>query len=260
MTTTVDIVNRALLAIASRGEVANMEERSQEARLARILYPPTRDALLRAAPWGFAKRTGYLSLRKSAPGTPTGVPSASAWDARTMPTQPWLYEYAVPPDCVMVRWVSPTAGASDTYAGTIFSVALPSPTGAGVAKVRFELGVSTDASGSQVAAINTNAATATCCYTARVENENLWDAGFQEAMVASLASQFAGPITGKDQTKRYMAQQAMQAVESAKAQNGNEGVTIIDHVPDWLTTRGIANSTTAQDFISGYVTPSFLVF
>jgi len=86
--------------------------------------------------------------------------------------------------------------------------------------------------------IATNAQAPILCYTKKIENPDLWDASFEQGMIAGLASQLAFPITGDLKIKGTLAQDANQVLMEARAADGNEGLVIYDHVPDWIQARG----------------------
>jgi hypothetical protein len=263
MTTSVDIVNRALSAVAARSTIANFDlEQSKEAKEARLLYGPTRDALLRAAPWDFCKRVEYLTLLKAAPGTPENTSTATTWDPATMPAPPWLYEYAYPSDCVFVRYVAPPPQTlTDALTPPIFSVAAYSPQVVPrIQPSRFMIGSGKDSLGNQTTIINTNVQTATCCYNVRVTVEDLWDPSFQEAMVQALAARFAMSLTGNLDVVKIAAAQARQAITEARTRDGNEGLTKIESVPDWLRVRGVLGDyASSGNYYTPWSDPSFLV-
>lgn len=261
MTTSTDIANRALAAIAARTTIANVElEQSPEAKQVRLLYAPTRDALLRAAHWNFARRTASLSLLKSAPGTPENPSGGGAWNPATMPAPPWLYQYAYPSDCVLMRYVippPPVAGATTPpIFSTPYSGSVPIPSARPVA---FVVANDDDSTNNPINVVLTNAASAVGCWTRRIESEDLWDASFQEAMVMALGSRLALALTGNVDVSRNVAQQAMGTITAARARDGNEGITTVDHVPDWLIARGYSPAIVVQNFIAPWSTPSFLV-
>lgn len=260
MTSKVDIANRALSAIAAKSTIANYElEQSAEAKQVRLLYEPTRDALLRAAHWNFARRTTYLTRLKAAAGTPEN-PSGGAWNPATMPAPPWLYEYAYPSDCVLMRYVTPQPATSDALTPPIFSggvevtAAVPA-----VRAAAFAVASSTDTNNLPINVVLTNVRDAIGCYTMRVESEDLWDASFQEAMVQALGARLALSLTGNVDVARASANQAMSSIMQARARDGNEGTTTLDHVPDWLVARGYSPGITVQNYITPWATPSFLV-
>lgn len=260
MTTSTDMTNRALGAIASRATVANLElEQSAEAKQARLFYNPTRDALLRAAHWNFARKTAYLTLLKSAPGTPEN-PTGGAWNPATMPAPPWLYEYAYPSDCVLMRYVSPPPPTAGDTTPPIFSSAAVGPIPMLAPRTSpFIVASGTDVTSNPINVVLTNAQTTIGCYTYRVESEDLWDASFQEAMAFALGSRLALSLTGNVDVARSAAQQAMSAIMTARARDGNEGITVLDHTPDWIVARGYTPGISVQNFVAPWITPAFLV-
>src|SRR5438045_8831417 len=100
MASEVSICNRALQAIGTRTSIASLTEASVEARNCNLIYADTRDELLGMAYWNFAAKTAYLSLLKSAPGTPTNAASTASQWSSAFPAPPWLYEYVYPYDCI----------------------------------------------------------------------------------------------------------------------------------------------------------------
>jgi hypothetical protein len=76
-------------------------------------------------------------------------------------------------------------------------------------------------------------------YTADVQNPDLWDSLFHQAMVAALAARLALPISGKVQTANQFKQDANDAILIARAADGNEAEPSTDHTPDWIMARGL---------------------
>jgi len=262
MTTRTDIVNRALAAISAQADIVNSAENSKEAVAARLLYDPTRQQLLRAAHWNFARKTATLTLLKAAPGTPEN-PSATGVAAWTpdFPSPPWLYEYLVPADCQQLRFIVPSiafAGAGGGMSGGGNVNVAASAVGAMLPQ-KFVLASDTNQQGQQVNVVLSNQPQAIAVYTADVINENLWDSCFQEAMVFGLASRFAMTIAGDKSLARMVSQQAMMAVNAARVTDGNEGLTSGDSLPDWLRVRGYAGDWSGGSYTSGWVTPGFLL-
>lgn len=258
MVAPVDVVNRALSLIGARSTIANLDlEQSAEAKQARLLYAPTRDAMLRAAHWGFAKRTDYLSLLKAAPGTPEATDNGP-WNPQTMPAPPWLYEYAYPSDCLLVRYVASASGQIADLTPPIFSVDLAAPPASASRLAPFAIASGIDANQNPIRVVLTNAREAIATYTARIEAPELWDAGFHEALVAALASRLCIALTGNLELGQRAAQQALQALFTARTQDGNEGPMRADPIPDWLAVRGVAGPASAPQLMASWVTPSFL--
>ena len=115
MTSILDIANRALSAVGARSGAAgsvtalqSLNASSNEAFQVNLLLNPTRDDLLRAAHWNFARKTALLSLLKAAPGTPENSSTPTAWSS-AYPPPPWLYSYGYPSDCLKMRSVATQA-------------------------------------------------------------------------------------------------------------------------------------------------------
>jgi len=256
-----DIANRALIAVAARATITDFElENSPEAKLMRALFEPTRDALLRAANWNFSTKTAYLSLLRSAPGTPENPDNSSTvWDPDTMPPPPWLYEYLYPSDCIRMRYIPAGIWAGNTAAQIFpygsYTPNMPGPNNA----VRFEVRTSTDSNGDQANTIVTNADRALAVYTKRVENSALWDPSFQEAMVFSLAVRVCLQVNGSSEMLAQVKANAKSLVEAARANDGNEGLSKLDHTPDWIRARGPGAVPMSAPFILPWLDPFFLV-
>ncbi len=111
MTTTTDIVNRALQAIGTRTTVTASElanSSSNEAIQANLLLNADRDVLLRMAPWDCAGNFTNLTYISSVPGTPENQGPQSALWAKGQPAPPWAYEYQYPIDCLRAIYIIPT--------------------------------------------------------------------------------------------------------------------------------------------------------
>lgn len=234
MASEVTICNRALQAMGTRTTIASLTESSVEARNCSLIYADTRDEVLAMAHWNFAKKTGYLSLLKQAPGTPGGVASASQWST-AYPAPPWLYEYAVPSDAIGMRSV--VQQPVNAYVGVPFTsngqAAYPYFIGAGA---RFEV-ASDEIQGAQQNVVLTNQYQAIGIYTVRVTNTGLFSPLFVEALVQALSAKLALALTGNVALAGTKFAQANAMIIAARAEDANEGLTVIDNVPDWLAIR-----------------------
>jgi len=94
MASEVDICNLALSHIGASATISSLTEQSEEAFHCNLLYADARDSVLRAHPWGFAKR--HLAL--SDVGTPPGN---------------WSYRYSYPNDAIYAREILQTNTAGD---------------------------------------------------------------------------------------------------------------------------------------------------
>jgi hypothetical protein len=236
MTSVVSLCNRALSGIGTRSTIASLDEDSNEAIQCALIYEDTRDEVLQAAFWNFAQKTALLSLLKSAPGTPTNLTStASNWTS-DFPAPPWLYEYAYPSDGIQVRTI--IQQIQNQYVGTPFTTGgspiYPYSIGPGSF---FEVATDLDASGAAINVILTNQYQAIARYTQRVTDPNLFGAQFAEALVQALSAKLAVPLTGKVALANTKFAQANAIIVAARASDANEGLTVIDNMPDWITCR-----------------------
>lgn len=236
MASEVTICNRALQAIGTRTSIASLSEDSVEARNCALIFADTRDEILGMAYWNFAKKTTYLALLKSAPGTPSNAASTATQWSTAYPAPPWLYEYAYPEDCLQMRSVvqqiqnyyvgTPyTSGGTNTYP---YAVGPGSP---------FEVTTDEDTQGQQQTVVLTNQYQAIGVYTKRITNPGLFGASFTEALVQALAAKLALALSGQVPLANLKFAQANAIITQARATDGNEGLTVIDNMPDWITIR-----------------------
>lgn len=268
MSTPVDMANEALTAAMARpgDTIFAFTDKSVSAQYVRLYYQDTLDQMLRAAHWNFARKMAPMSLLLAAPGTPenTGV-GTQTWQPGVQPQPPWLYEYAYPPDCVLLRYISPQLNSSGLVGGLpIFSVPsyIPQPT-VTLQPQRFLVSLDDAlAAGAQRVAL-CNVEFALGVYTARVNNPDIWDPSFKAGFVAALAKRLVIPLSGNLKAINGFNQEAAQAILSARISDGNEGLTFAADTtrpPDWIRVRGYAG-----DYVTGsYYTymwgnPSFLV-
>lgn len=226
----VTIANMALGDAGSRVVIASLQEKSKEANTANIYYTATRDAVLQAARWNFARKQISLALLKDATKTPP--------DAVPVP---WLYEYAYPSDCIQGRYIMPMF---DALPGTI-----PGSPSASVYRgppVKYVVSNEPDNTGADIRVILTNQTQAIFVYTKRVTDPNMFDEQFLEAFVASLAAKLIKPLTGKDPSKQI--DLAIGLVRTAAASNGNEGLAVQEHTPDWMRVRGYLQDWAFPDY------------
>lgn len=222
-TSDVAICNLALSAVGTRSSIASLTEDSVEARECNLHYTPALEAVLSSAHWNFARKQATATLVKD--GTVAGTTNP--------PPPPWLYEYAYPNDCLNVRYILPQlASAQGVVPGTVAVESIAT------APVYFILSSDTDASGNDSNVLLTNQPQAILVYTKRITNPNLFDAGFLDAFALYLASRITFQLTGDRQLARDIFNRADALSKAARASNGNEGITVIDSVPDWIRVRG----------------------
>ncbi len=110
MTSTVEIVNRALQTIGTRTTVTAAEltnNSTNEAIQANLILENMRDDLLRMAPWDCALKTANLQYITSSSGTPENTSPATQLWTPGQPAPPWAYEYQYPVDCLRACYIIP---------------------------------------------------------------------------------------------------------------------------------------------------------
>ncbi len=234
----VELANEALSNIGTRSTISSLSEGSVEADTVSRYYNKVRQQMLRAAPWNFARAFAALSVLKALPGTPENTSPASSTWLPSYPPPPWLYTYAYPVDALMIRYVIPqtddVTGSTPIYSANGYTTINTIDRWA-----KFAVVVDKDEDDNDTRVIATNAVRAITCYTRDVDNPDVWDSMFERGFVWALAGAIAIPLTGKQKLAGGMFEQANSVINEARAQDGNEGLTIADHVPDWIRTRGI---------------------
>lgn len=214
MPTKVQIWNRALGFIGTQTQVATENEDSAEAHNCGIYYENVRQAILRSHTWNFARKQVAL--------TELG----NADDDTSL--QPWFYKYAYPSDCIRFRYVMPT----------VVPQAIPETLWTAQPPVRFIVSSDDDSVGNPRTVLLTNQDTATGVYTRDLSLLDLWDAMSLDALANGLAAKLAIPLTGDKQLAKAMIEQVGAIITDAKAKDGNEGLSIQNHTPDWIRVRG----------------------
>lgn len=212
----VQICNLSLSSIGTRSTIASLDEGSAEAIQCSLHYDVALEAALRGAHWNFARKQVALAL------------IADATQGQSVP-QPWTYEYALPANCLLARFVLPQT----TALGMPVPVAQQRP-------VPFVIGSDQDANGNDITVLLTNEPFAQLVYTGRMTNPAVYDPSFIDAFVPILGSKLAIPLTGDKATRQQQLQIAQALLNAAQVSNGNEGLTVIDHQPDWMRVRGFA--------------------
>ena len=245
MTTQIDIANRSLLAVGARTQISSFSpsDGSDEANAISVLWTPTYEALARTAHWNIFRKQATLSLTAAAMGTPEN-PSGTA----PLPPTPWNYEYAYPSDCLDFHYVvpsNPAAPAGTPPSTTINNAAgLWLPTGG---QIPFAVIYVADPNGAPTIQVVTNQEQAQGVYSVNQPNPAAWDSLFQAAMVASLGAYLVPALSLSLPLMNMCIKQAEMAIATARARDGNEGTTAMDHTPDWFAARA-----GAQGYGSGY--------
>lgn len=190
----VEVVNKALSLISARADVQSFEEVSPQAKAAALWFDDVRDQVLAAAHWGFSRRQVNLALRTEAP------------------QRPWAYEYSLPEDCILVRYL-----------------------GDGSRLVPFGLGGSAEGP-----TLLSDEPAAFATYTRREDNLGFWNQPALEALKFALAGTLAPALTGDMQKYRIFLQQANAVLLDARTREANQEPMVIgDWTPDWLAVRGV---------------------
>lgn len=250
MTAEVDIANRSLSSIGTRSTIASLDENSNEAIQAKLLFDPTRDEIMRLAPWNCSTNFANLSLICAAPGTPENpVVGTPNWQ-KGIPPPPWVYEYDYPSDCLRTLYIVPqfpTGFASGIPITTALTGGAPSFWNG--PPVRFKVAIdqigpdgkpASPPAGLDTKVILTNQQQPILCYVKRVTNPDVWDPLYQEAVVAALASKLVIALTGDKALANLKVAEANQRIVIARQGDGNEGLTVNDISPDWMRIRGIS--------------------
>lgn len=211
-TTDAEIVNQALVAIGEGQFVNDLDEESQPARVAKVIFARTRDALLERFQWPFANKRATLA-ELSSPTTETAY-ARDGWD----------YTYALPGDCIAPRAI------------TVTGVRAPPPAD------RIPFAVEADSTGGR-GSINgmvlvTDLATAELVYTGRVSVSALFPPLFTDALVWRLAAQFALGIQKKPAVAMQMEQMFERALSIAAASAMRQGREDQPVDSEFISTRG----------------------
>jgi len=236
MTDIVTLANQALLSVGARAYISSLTEGSDESNACSALIPLAYQELARKAWWNFLRQEVSLTLLKAAPGTPENPNGTLV----PYPAVPWLYSYALPSDSLKIRCVIPNIYANITPStGTISTglmnapLRLPSD-----GEIPFAVAYDVDSSKNPIQIILTNLSQANCIYTVNQPNPIVWDVGFQAAFVALLASYLVPALSLNLQLADMKFKEAMAIVAEARVEDGNEGYSSQDHIPDWLIARG----------------------
>lgn len=236
MTTKIDISNRALLSIGARAQVSsiNPSDGSVEADSISVLFTPTFESLGRSANWNCLRKSVDLSLLAAAQGTPENSDGTSY----PIPEFPWLYSYAYPSDCLKFNYIvpsNPTGTGGSTPQTTINNSA--GPYFPGIGQIPYVVSSSLDINNNPIIIILTNQDQAVGVYNANIPNPGIWDSMFQAAMVASLGVFLVPALSLSLPLMQLSIKTAEGIIAQARTADGNEGVTTMDHLPDWMRAR-----------------------
>jgi len=224
MASPIDICNRALSEIGSRGSlISSFNDPTNAAAQCQLWYDKLRRGLLRSAPWGFARSQAMLTQL------------GDAFPDNTAPF-PFLYKYAYPADCIKLRYIlfqPPQITNSVAPAVGLPVGGLPwlKPSRAN----RFL--IANDPVEGKV--ILSNVCNAVAVYTGDIQNVDLFDDLFDLALTSALAMKLCTPITGNVGQKESFRGEVTDALAQARAADGTEALASTDHQPDWIAARGV---------------------
>lgn len=253
MVSPVDVANLALDGIGARFSITSIDPpgppNNPNAVVVARQYQLRIDALHRAAHWNFARKQVALNVLKAAQGTPENP----AGTTLPIPPYPWQYEYSYPADCLAARFLipdPPLTGTTNVLAGGT----VQTPTWFPPIGFKFVVAVDTDKNGNQIKVILSDLEYAQLVYTARIQNPDLWDPQFVSAAAATLGAWLVNPLARNAQVLKEQIQIATNIITSARISDGNEGVTSVDHLPDWMSVRGWTgiNNGTFSDPLAWY--------
>lgn len=232
----VSIVNRALLSIGAEAQVdsINPSDGSTEADAAAVLFAPTFEALGRTAHWNCLRKQATLSLVAAAQGTPENPNGTTL----PIPPTPWLYQYAYPSDCLNLRFIVPSLPSNGINGIPLTTFNNAAPINLPMQAIPFVVSYGTDNNNNPLLFILTSQSQAQAVYTVNQPNPIIWDSMFQQAMVSSLAAFFVPALSLNAPLMDRAIAQAERLISSARVADGNEGVTVMDHTPDWIRARG----------------------
>lgn len=247
MTSPVDIANASLDGIGARFSITSLTPPLPlpNAPVVARQYGIRIDALHRAANWNFCRFQVAGNLLKAAQGTPENPNGTTL----PIPPVPWQYEYAVPSDCLKVRFLIPnppqggTANPPVLAAGTIATPTWPW-TNPGY---KFVVASDNDAKGNSYKCILTDLEYAQIIYTKRIVDPDQWDAHFINGAISYLGCWLVNPLARNAEVLKEQMEITKAVVESARISDGNEGMTDISHVPDWMAVRGATGYATLGD-------------
>lgn len=249
--TVINVVNRALLQIGARSNVASLDEGSTEANAAKILFQPTFESLARTAPWNCLRQQKKLSLLMAAAGTNENVNGTTL----PLPPTPWLYAYAEPSDCLQVRFLVPSLPNSTGTTPLTTASNTQGPWIPGQFQIPFAVAYSTDPKGNPIQIILTNQPQAQAVYTVNQPNPVIWDSLFSQAMVSSLAA-FLVPALSLNLPLMEMSVKTADAlITQARVRDGNEGSTSQNRNASWMDARvtGTLGNCYGNDCMTPYV-------
>jgi hypothetical protein len=202
----VEICNIALARIGVTMSIAALSEKSKEAIQCSLLYEQTRDRVLSAAPWPFARKFAALQLTGDAPDR-------------------WLYRYEYPNDCLDIRHVYPPLPSGMTASG--FRLWQRQ------SRAAYELAEGEDDNQT----LCTDVEQAVAEYTVRVVNPLRFTSQFSSALEWALAAELALPLAKGIDYAKNAAVKYEQEINETLAKSLNEEAPDVPADSEFVTVR-----------------------
>lgn len=234
---TISLANRSLLSVGARASISSLQEGSVEANAISTLFVPTFQQLARSAAWNCLKKQATLSLLAAAQGTPENPLGTTL----PLPPTPYLYSYALPSDCLQVRYIVPSFPNSTPTGTTPLTTASVTASSwfPGAMAIPFSVSYATDTNNNPITVILCNQTQAQAVYTVDQPNPVVWDSLFQAAFVASLAAYLVPALSLDLPLMDRSIKAAEEMIRQARVRDGNEGITSVNRNADWMTARMI---------------------
>ena len=208
-----DLINQAARDAGLRFRIADIYEGSPLSRAALEVYGQTRDELLRAEDWPFARGAGVALTLLKGPPPPGGYYPGNPWTA-VFPAPPWLYEYAYPSDSLDLLAILKPPGALPQLAPRAQTWRIDNDLTPVVS------GNPPAAAGPAQRVILTNVKGALAVYRRRVTNPALWEPGFTATLIAALARKLSLTIAQNLQLRQEIGQEASAIAMTADQKRG----------------------------------------
>lgn len=200
MATVTEICNAAISLAGARSKITTIDEGSPEANACLNHYGFVRDETLRSYDWNCARMTVDLAQL-------------------TCSVQRWMYEFAVPTDCLRIRRLN--------------DIPVPSP------QQWYELAADKDNTGEPISVILCNVSAVAAIYTAQITDTSRWDAGLTSTVVYGLAARACYELNGKQDRAQELTKMWQGMLERAAADMMNESPNPSPaYVPEMLQARG----------------------
>lgn len=251
MADVLSISNRSLLSIGARAQISSVfpSDGSVEGDAIAVLWQPCFEQLGRAANWNTLRKSSDLSLLAAAMGTPEN-PNGTTYP---IPEFPWLYAYAYPGDCLKFNYIVPSSPVG--VGGSPPQTTINNSAGSVIpnaGQIPYVISSALDPNNSPRIIVLTNQSQAQGVYNANNSNPAIWDSMFQAAMVATLGAFLVPALSLSLPLMQMSIKVAEGVITQARVADGNEGVTTMDHLPDWMRARAGAQGMGYGFFNNGF--------